>query len=77
MTTKNITSKFDSFMSGETATSTNDEGSASSRAALSDPATNQNVWLQVSPFPRPGFGYSSQGRNKFRHLSNFTTQFKQ
>ena len=26
---------------------------------------NQNIWLQVSPYPRPTYGYKGSGKNFF------------
>ena len=53
------------------------ENDAQSRSALTmdstvddrADATNQNVWLQVSPYARPTFGYSSSGKAVLTKLS--------
>ena len=34
-------------------------------SGLDGETKNQNVWLQVSPYPRPTYGYIASGKNFF------------
>ena len=38
---------------------------ASRVSGVNGETKNQNIWLQVSPYPRPTYGYKGSGKNVF------------